>query len=172
MNFNENARIEQSSVDTNKTKIILTSVENSLYSFYLRVELINQLVISPNKLLNVIVKNEGQIQNNIICDFSGLRPAYNQPVIKKTNSKEDNLYEEEVISTVDYAITDNLLRKGVTMYLTKNGWSEEERFFSIELRKYVALAASATIKKCVNSDCGKEIKSSSKFCPFCGTKQI
>ena len=171
MKFQAEAVYEQGYRDSNKVKIVLTNEAGKKLYFQLRVELINLIVIEIGNILTFTILPPDQEENIISCNFAGLKPAYNQPVIKKSLKKSDFEYEDEIVSTIKYSIFKQDPKTGKALHLTKNGWIKDKIFFSADLKKFTPEEVPTAANYCKNDSCKKEIKPGAKFCPHCGSSQ-
>lgn len=171
MKFQAEALFEQGYRDPNKVKIVVSNEKNEKLYFNLRVELINLIVIEIGNVLTLPVITSDQEETIISCNFAGLKPAYNQRVIRKSIKKDDFNIEDEVVGTIKYAVIRQEPKTGRTLYLTKNGWIKDKIYFSSDLKKFTPEELPTTQILCKNPSCGKEIKPGTKFCPYCGSTQ-
>lgn len=171
MKFQEEAVFEQGYRDSNKVKIVLTNEIGEKLYFSLRVELINLIVIEVGNILTFNLLQADSSEQVISCNFAGLKPAYNQPVIKKSLKKSNFEFEDEIVESIKYSIFKQEPKTGKTIYLTKNGWIKDKIFFSADVKKFTPEEMPSTKNVCKNESCKKEIKPGAKFCPYCGSSQ-
>ncbi len=161
--------VKQDSKDPNKVLLIINGKDNHEIAFYLRVELINRLVIEEQKNIDVhIMLREGETEI-IPFDFSDLKPAFNRPIIKKKLVSS--------FSVEDPDDTDEYLKFGLSkkdkntrLWLSKAGWVREKKIYNAMIKDMENLTVERT-KSCINPACSENIKFNAKFCPFCGSKQ-
>lgn len=169
MNSVKIASIEQQSADPNKVFITIEPETGRKISFLLKVELINYIVINEQKNLNVHISFKDRSEEVFVCNFSSLIPAYNRPIIRKSASLKN---DDEVLNgnadLVTYAISQKEFNSDGYLFLGKGGWVKQKKFFQSVIKEG---KVEKMFRKCVNSNCGKDIKTGSNFCPFCGTKQ-
>ncbi len=170
MEYQQLAQYHQNSRDPNKVKVILTNGSGQKHYFNLRVELINQIVIEEGNRFEIFLNMPDSSENIIECDFSGLKPAYNQPVIKKSLKKPTDDDEDDYVENIEYAITKKDPKRGHMLYLTKRGWIKEKKYNPAAIKVYSGEPTEQS-KFCMNPACQKQIKPGAKFCPFCGATQ-
>lgn len=171
MKFQEEAVYEQGYRDSNKVKIVLTSDNGEKLYFQLRVELINLIVIEIGNIMTFSVLSPSQEEHIVSCNFAGLKPGYNQPVIKKSLKKSDFEFEDEIVDSLKYTVFKQEPKTGKTLFLTKNGWIKDKIYFTTDLKKFSPEETPTAKNYCKNENCKKEIKPGAKFCPFCGSTQ-
>lgn len=170
MEYQQLAQYQQNSRDPNKVKVILTNESGQKHYFNIRVELINQVVIEESNRLELFLYMPDSSEKILECDFTSLKPAYNQPVIKKSLKKQTVDDEDDYVDSIEYAIAKKDPKRGHMLYLTKRGWSKEKKYNPATLRVYSDESMEQS-KFCVNPSCQKQIKPGAKFCPFCGATQ-